>query len=558
MSASSNPVTVRILSAFTRKTNIYRIVTACALLLVIVLALIVPIRLTEPDDWAYYYTAKNFSQGRLVIDDQLHSQEVAEANQQGGQLGQYVQIGPDKWALEKAPGTVFFMVPFYILGIPKAANIILIILVAFVTYLLLRRLRDENTAFIGTTLLLITPLTLTMLFRSYMDTLSGSAFLFIGGALYVYFVIRQSELKPVFRGLLLFLAFLSISWSVVARYTNLPIAAAFALHYVITRIIMLSKAKRKYIISEVAPVVLGIAIPMAVLLTYDTSVFGSPLNFGYNYTKGQISFAFQYLGQTDVQGNSIPLQILIGNLRNMPSALLIGLPLLAIAIPGTFVILYQKSHTFFVKTRNDEWPDMKWNILFLLIAWILSAFLLYMLYEWTSPLTMENQSFFIKARFYLPGLFPVVILTALVMSRWAKQLVAGLLIISVVAGVLISINSARIGPVGQTAPPPASPGIQQPAVPPQQGQADPQQFINSIRQQVKQTPTNRQNLPPRFQALTLWTLSLSNQGFPVAQVMPTNRIWIIQNMINAGNLDDAAKNIDQAFKDLENMVSSKP
>ena len=557
MSTSSNPINVRISSFFISKPNIYRIATAFALLLVIILALIVPVRLTEPDDWAYYYAARNFSQGRLVIDDQLHSQQVAEANQQGGQLGQYVRIGPDRWALEKAPGTVFFMVPFELLRIPKAANILLIILGAFITYLLLRRLRDEYAAFIGTTLLLVTPLALTMLYRSYMDTLSGSAFLFIGGGLYIYLMIRQAELKPLFKGLLLFLAFLLISWSVVSRYTNLPIAAAFALHYCITRIMMLSRHKSKAVLGEIVPVVLGIGIPMAVLLIYHTVVFGSPFNYGYNYTKGDITFAFQHLGQTDAQGNSIPLQTVIGNLRNMPSSLLIGLPLLAVAIPGILVLLYQKSYAFFVKARNDEWPEIKWNILFLLISWIVLVFPLYMLYEWTSPLSMENTSFFIKARFYLPGLFPLVILVALVMSRWAKQLVAGLLILSIVAGVFVSLNATTIGPAKQPVQQPAPSGIQQPAVPPQPGQTGPQEFINRIRQEVKGSPTNKQNLQPRFQALTLWTLSLSNQGFPVAQVVPMDRIWRIQNMINAGNINDASKNIDQAFKDLENLVSKK-
>jgi hypothetical protein len=448
------------------------------------------------------------------------------------------------------------MVPFQLLGIPKAANIILIILVAFITYILLRRLRNENAAFIGTTLLLITPLTLTMLFRSYMDTLSGSAFLFIGGGLYIYLMIRQDELKPFAKGLLLFLAFLLISWSVVSRYTNLPVAVAFATHYAITRIMMLSRNKSKTVLGEIAPVILGIGIPMAVLLTYHTVVFGSPFNYGYNYTKGDITFAFQHLGQTDPQGNSVPMQILVGNLRNMPSSLFIGLPLLAIAVPGILVLLYQKSYAFFIKTRNDEWPEIKWNILFLLVVWIVFVFPLYMLYEWTSPLSMENMSFFIKARFYLPGLFPVIILVALILSRWAKPLVVGILVVSAVAGVLISLNSASISPAKQPIPQTIPPGIQQPAIP-QPGQSGPQEFINRIRQEVKQIPTNKQNLPPRFQALTLWTLSLSNQGLPVAQVVPMDRIWRIQNMINAGNITDASKNIDQAFKDLEKMLDNR-
>jgi len=120
----------------------------------VVLALVEPMRLTEPDDWAYYYAATNFSQGRLVIDGALHNQQVAEARLRGGELIQYVRIGANQWALEKAPGTVFYMVPFKTLGIPRAANILLLLGAVAVTYLVLKQLRDEKTACIGTVLLL--------------------------------------------------------------------------------------------------------------------------------------------------------------------------------------------------------------------------------------------------------------------------------------------------------------------------------------------------------------------------------------------------------------------
>jgi hypothetical protein len=257
----------------------------------------------------------------------------------------------------------------------------------------------------------------------------------------------------------------------------------------------------------------------------------------------------------------------------MPASLFIGFPLLAIAIPGSLVILYQKSYATFIKTRKDEWPELQWNLLFLLIAWIICVFGLYMMYEWTSPQAMENTQYFIKARFYLPGLLPVVILTALVMSRWAKQLVAGLLVVSFAAGIMIAVTAAPLGPGGAKLPvqqplpgvqqpllpgvqQPSPPGLQQPVLPPQQG-AGSIDFINRIRQEVIQSGTNRQNLQVHDQALMLWTLSLSNQGLPVKQIMPLDRLWKIQNMMTLGNLDDAARSVDQAFKDLEKLVSGK-
>lgn len=486
----------KVLLSLFRQPNIYRLITASIMVLVSILALVEPTRLTEPDDWAYYYAAKNFSQGRLVIDEQLHNQQVAEARARGGELIQYVRIGTNRWALEKAPGTVFYMVPFDMLGIPKAANIVLAFGIAFIIYLVLKRLRDEKTACIGTLLLLVTPVTLTMLFRAYMDTFSGSAFLFIGGGLYIYYMMRQTELKPFIKGAALFLAFFFISWSVVARYTNFPIALVFALHYCITRIALIAKKRTSYLTPEIAPVVIGIGIPMAILLGYHTIVFGSPFNYGYNYTKLPIKFAFQYFGQTDTQGNSIPLQIIAGNLRNMPPSLFIGFPLLVIAIPATFVILYQKATATFTETKVDTWAELRWNILFLLIGWAVCVFPLYMLYEWTAPSQMESMPFIVKARFYLPGLFPIVIFTSLLITRLARELVIVLLAVSLVMGPIVSVQSAIVG-LGR--PSEGKPPIQEP-------------------------------LEPEFQKL------LPQQQLTFGQVVPP------------GNLREAARNADQAYR----------
>lgn len=223
----------RIFEGFFRQPKVFRLVAGCITAAAVILALVEPLRFTEPDDWAYFFAARNFSQGHLVVDDALHNQQVAEARTNGGELIQYVRIGENQWALEKAPGTVFYIVPFQILGIPKAASILLLLGAVTVTYLLLKRLRDEKTALIGTVILVATPVLLTMLLRVYMDTFYDSAFLFIGGGLYIFHMIRRHELKRFPGAVLLFLAFFCISWCVVARYTNFPVAAVFALHYLV-------------------------------------------------------------------------------------------------------------------------------------------------------------------------------------------------------------------------------------------------------------------------------------------------------------------------------------
>ena len=123
------------------KNRIHRSIAILGFVAAVALVLIIPNRFKEPDDWAYYYATVNFSHGHLTIGDSLHQQQVGEAQAQGGQLGQYVNIAPNTWALEKTPGYVFWVVPFYLLGVPQLANILLAAGFALAAYLLLKYLK---------------------------------------------------------------------------------------------------------------------------------------------------------------------------------------------------------------------------------------------------------------------------------------------------------------------------------------------------------------------------------------------------------------------------------
>jgi len=540
---------------FVQTPFIYRILAGLSLAVVIVLAITLPNRLMEPDDWAYYYAAENFSHGHLVIDNQLHNQQVAEARNRGGSLIQYVEIGPDRWALEKAPGTVFFMVPFHLLGIPGAANILLAIGVTITIYLLLKRLRDEKTACIGAALMLFTTVFLVMLYRYYMDTFSGSAFLFIGGGLYIYYVLDEQRTVTIGRGLLLSFAFFCISWSVVARYTNLPIAVVFALHYAITRLQQgLGKGWRP-VIPEILPVALGAGIPLVILLGYHTVVFGSPFTYGYTYTKLPIKFAFQYFGQTDPKGHSIVMNIIKGNLNTVPQTLFIGFPALVIALPALVYAVFQKARLLFKRRVSNRLLQLPSHILWLLIGWFVCVFPLYLLYEWTAQ-QGESRPFIIIARFYLPGLMPLAIIASLVITRWVKKLTIIILVLYVVMSSSISAQSAIAG-MSQPASPAVqqqlssqqAPVLQQPGISPE--------VIERTRQEVKSTPTTAQNVEFRLNVLRAWIASLNSQGVKIGQVFPPERLQKIEELIKNGSRQEAARLVDSAYRDLETPVSGK-
>jgi hypothetical protein len=420
----------------TQHVNVYRIITVAGFIVAVILVMVIPAQMSGASPWAYYYGVKNFSQGKLIIDNRLLFQEMNEARDQGGVLIQYVKIGENKWALEKAPGYVFYLVPFELMGIPRWGNVLLAAGMVAVTYLLLRRWRDEKTACFGSLFILFTSIGLIMFNRTYMDTFASLAFLAMGGGLYFYYLMERKNIRRTTGEVLLFTAFILTGWSVVTRYSNLPVAIILALHFIITRAVGWTKGERAGIPIEVFSVALGAGLPMMALLLYNFYVFGSPLDYGYHYTPFPVKFAYEYLGQVNASGQSIPLQIILDNLKTGLLALLAGFPLLVIGVPGIIAVLYFK---FFHKKGEPtgKWSSLRkelpWDILLILIGWFLSVYVLYMTYEFTAEYLREGSSFFRYARYYLPGVFPVAIVSALVISRFPQKLAVPIVIAIIIA-----------------------------------------------------------------------------------------------------------------------------
>jgi len=428
-------------SAWFQHITVFRVIVAAGFLIAAVLTLAVPARMSDPDDWAYYYAVQNFSQGHFTVDTQTHTQQVSQAQQQGGQLIQYWNIGNNRWAFEKGPGYVLYLVPFKWLGLPRGGNLLLALGMVIVTFWLLKRLRDEKTAMIGSWLMLFNPVSLVMLNRAYMDSFAALAFLVMGGGLYIYYHLERKNLRPLTGGIILFLAFFLTGWSVVTRYTNLPVAVILGLHFVITRWIYWRKGATTGIRQELIPLLTGILIPVAAILFYNYSVFGSPWKYGYQYTRFPIKFAFQYLGQVSQGGQSMPLQIILNNLRNAPRALLLGFPLLIIGIPALVTVLYFKIGAFIRKGRvSGTWSslhtELPWDIVLVLVGWFVAVFGLYLTYEWTADFQGAG-AFITFDRFYLPGLFPIVVICALIMARFPFKLYIPALLIVAGFGALL-------------------------------------------------------------------------------------------------------------------------
>ena len=428
-----------------RQVNVYRVITGVGFIIAMVLVMVIPAQMSGASPWAYYYGVKNFSHGKLVIDDRLMFQQMNDARQKGGVLMQYVKLGVNKWALEKAPGYVFYQVPFEWMGIPRLANVLLAAGMVIVMYLLLKRIRDEKTACIGSLLILFAPIGLIMLNRAYMDTFASLAFLAMGGGLYFYYLLEREKWSRLKGGVVLFIAFLLISWSVVTRQSNLLIAIIFALHYAVIRINTLRKGDRTWLRPEIPAVILGVGLPMVALLLYNYFVFGSVLDYGYKHSIFPVKFAYQYLGQVNASGQSIPLKIISDNLKTVPLALLKGFPVLVIGVPALITVLYQK----FSRKQSSPpglWAGLRtelpWDTLLVLIGWFFSVYVLYMLYEFTAEFLTTGASFFRFSRYYLPGLFPVALVSSLVVSRLKPKYILPIMFVIIVAGIALYLQVA--------------------------------------------------------------------------------------------------------------------
>jgi hypothetical protein len=428
-----------------RQVNVYRVITAVGFIVAMVLVMVIPAQMSGASPWAYYYGVKNFSHGKLVINDKLLFQQMNDAKQKGGVLMQYVKIGANKWAIEKAPGYIFYEVPFEWLGIPRWGNVLLAAGMVIVMYLLLKRIRDEKTACIGSLLILFTPIGLIMLNRAYMDTFASLAFLAMGAGLYFYYFLEKERWGRLKGGVVLFIAFLLISWSVVTRQSNLLIAVIIALHYAIIRINAFRKGDSAWLRPELPAVILGVGLPIAVLLLYNNSVFGSPLDYGYKHTIFPVKFAYEYLGQVNASGQSIPLKIIGDNFRTVPLALLKGFPLLVIGVPALITVLYQK----FSRKQSSPpglWAGLRtelpWDNLLLLIGWFLSVYALYMMYEFTAEFLTTGASFFRYSRYYLPGLFPVAMVSSLVVARLRLKYIIPIMLVIIAAGIALYFQVA--------------------------------------------------------------------------------------------------------------------
>ena len=217
--------------------------------------------------------------------------------------------------------------------------------------------------------------------------------------------------------------------------------------------------------------------------------------------------------------------------------------------------------------KDIAWTEVPRPVAWLLIGWFVAVYGLYFLYEWTSTPQMRNMHYMVLDRFYLPGLFPLAVIAALVLARMPKKLALGGAAALVILGAGLFVTWANSdnkmggpqqrpgingpsGPVPSGQPPPGQlPSLQGP-----QPQLSPQS-IDQVRQEVKSSPTTAVNVYLRLDVLRIWRSRLAAEDNRVQQAVPVSRFEAIAESLRRGDLDKACRQVDEAYRVLEALVT---
>ncbi len=604
------------------------------------MVVVLPRAVVDPDSTAYRCAMDNLASGQIAVDSAEHWEQVARVAEGRGRLLNFVQHREQRWILEKAPGFVFLAMPACLLGLPGLFNFFLALACAATTWLLLSRLNDEWTAAIGVLLLSYTPLSLIFWHRSFHAMFASHAVLAVGAGLYLDWSFARSRHR-LSRLMELGFSALLLSLSVTVRYSNAPIVALLLLHYLVE----LRKSTREgsNVPLEPALVFLAAAAPLLLLATYHWHFFGSIFTTGYSLSRYPAGFAFQYMGQSNEAGESIPKQIVLGNLQNLPLPLLATLPLLLLAIPAWLFLpwsslraanpvqstsrccrvptpaacssdhfhapsttgitdspscaarfgmgrmpsprhaqksRWKKSRSLVRQETEARGPPSRGHLKSVLGAWVLVVFGLQFLYEWTALPGVANLSWEVPTRFFLPALFPLVVLAALGLRRLSPTISIPLLMLHSLwgTGVLVWIesvgNRTAQQPTRETqsttqadykangaenprgdAPVTATASRDVAGAPgdlPLLTMAR-KRHIAALQEELRWIPSSPRKIPGRALLLLAWAKELEQDGKPVESVFPETEQRRLELLVREERWGEARDLLDRMFLALGDL-----
>ncbi|MCC6608017.1 MAG: hypothetical protein IT327_32725 [Anaerolineae bacterium] len=404
-------------------------------------------RLRMPDPWAYELAAKNFVEGKWILTNDEIAAARTELDLQGARLTQYIETSPNNWTFRQSPGHPLQLALFLPIGQPRLVNTLLTILAIAALFPLLASRYNERLAFLGTVILLFTPITLTALHYYNMDTYAGGIWPLIGGSLLLGYESRKGQGR--FITLLVFTIGFVLSWAVVVRITNLVLLGLCGVYFLILlwhfwpnhqqkRKRKPRKGRHRQVEQRrsfpflnrsgwhhLALFSLGCVLAFTVLLLYNKASFGHFLDSGYFYSSADNRFflwnentATAVAGgvKTWLAGGTIwdIFTTLLTHIRLWLRPALFAWPLWPLALYG-FIYLFRKQRPLKRTT---------WFIFF----WLLAVYIPYAgvaFFGVTRALAVTfNQTwgFFVVARYLFPISFPMVLLLLDVLNRRSHQM----------------------------------------------------------------------------------------------------------------------------------------
>ena len=286
-----------------------------------------PVKLLEPDDYAYRASIIALSEGHVVLTDAQYQDlssrlqaadggggaaAAGPAVMGGGGISQWTQLDDGRWVSEKNPGYPFLAVPFRLLGVLRAAPLFYGALGCLALFVGGRRWLGAWGGTWAVALFCSSGAAIAFAWRAWMPTFTGAA-LVAAGAGALLWALLAGEASAKRRTVAGLLGFLALEGAMLIRYTDIvALAVAVAAVLLVWRLVP-GRVPRRALWWWLG----SVAVAGVLVLAWDQLVYGSALTTGY--ASGVVTFG---------------LGAIRGNLSHLPWHLTTTVPAFWLALAG--------------------------------------------------------------------------------------------------------------------------------------------------------------------------------------------------------------------------------
>jgi hypothetical protein len=395
-------------------------------------ALLQPVTLQEPDDYAYRASIIALTEGHVVLSDAQYrdlADRLMEKDAAGGLDGsrgvsQWTRLDDGRWVSEKNPGYPFLAAPFAVVGLERLAPLFYGGLGCLALFAGGRRWLGAWGGTLTVGLFCSSGAALTFAWRTWMPTFTGAALLAAGAGALLWAVLA-GDARPRRRTAAGLLGFIALEAAMLVRYTDAIALAVAAVAVLAVWRFVPGRLPRRALLWWLGSAVLAGGL----VLAWDAAVYGSATATGY--ATGVITFG---------------LGAVRGNLDHLPGPLVETMPACLLALAGLVWIVGRALWLRRTAPEGRGRPSRAASHRDLAVAAALTAlwwgsWALYFTYYWTAqmssgpggaggpgplgaggagPAGADNAVHLV--RFFVPALAPIALLGAWALvraPRWA-------------------------------------------------------------------------------------------------------------------------------------------